>query len=107
MMRPGYKMLMRVLGEAILGGTLGKREKTLAKALYGDMKREEPIYPGWEPVGKATAMTPGLFSPLPPPPSPAEIREKVVAPAAAAKSISRKTVDHAKDSAGYDGQDPL
>jgi hypothetical protein len=122
-MRPGYKMLMRCLGEAILGGTLGKREKTLAKALYADMKREGQIYPEWEPAKTIIVRSETLlFGPTPPPPPPTvgEIQKTVVAPAAAAKTddevarsltlkgtTRQKTVTHAKESAGYNGENPL
>jgi hypothetical protein len=132
MMKPGYKMLMRCLGEAILAGTLGKREKTLAKALYADMRQQLPISPEWDPKWSATQDDdpPALFGGTPPPPTPSEVRETVVAPAAAQKQIksapeatsddeiarsltlkktdpTRKFVTRGRDSAGYHGENPL
>jgi hypothetical protein len=105
-MKKGYKLLLRIVGEAILGQDLNRKERTVARHLYASLKGGETIGPEWD--------GPEIFEKIPSVPSlfrtekPEEIRKTVVAPAAAAKGLARqRTVDHAKDSAGYHGENPL
>lgn len=51
-MKPGYRLLRRILGEAILSGALNRRERALAKEMYSEMARDYPIHEEWEPAGK-------------------------------------------------------
>lgn len=47
-MTKGYLLLRRILGESILSGSLNRRERGLAKAMYTAMGKGVPILEEWD-----------------------------------------------------------